>query len=355
MAHYRTSPADRARRELALLKGVFGAALTVMFAAGLTGTAQAPGAVTVAAANFADMTAPTATLTRNGDEVLITGSLGHIFDSVTFSGPNRAEKRDRARPMAEAEAVSRDFEGIRTRLAALRGIKPPEAAVVPTVQPVGQPMPPPLTTTPAGAPTDPEGRIALASISPELTSEALNAIDAVADGNVPIPRVLDAKLAYARADLPATVFDGALRDNKGAKVSDKELWCMATAIYFEARGESYRGQVAVGQVVLNRVAHRLYPSSICGVVFQNQNKRNACQFSFACDGIPERVTEKKAWDQANEIAKQVIAGNEYLTEVGHSTHYHATYVYPHWAPRMKKNTKIGMHIFYQFKRGWKFG
>ena len=60
-------------------------------------------------------------------------------------------------------------------------------------------------------------------------------------------------------------------------------------------------------------------------------------------------------DQANEIAKEVIAGNEYLTEVGHSTHYHATYVYPHWAPRMKKNTKIGMHVFYQFKRGWKFG
>jgi spore germination cell wall hydrolase CwlJ-like protein len=177
----------------------------------------------------------------------------------------------------------------------------------------------------------------------------------VADGNVPIPRVLDAKLAYARADLPATVFDGKLRDTKGDEVSDKELWCMATAIYFEARGESYRGQVAVGQVVLNRVSHRLYPSTICGVVFQNQNKRNACQFSFACDGIPERVTEKKAWDQANEIAKEVIAGNEYLTEVGHSTHYHATYVYPHWAPRMKKNTKIGMHVFYQFKRGWKFG
>jgi len=354
MAHYRTSPAERARRELALIKGLMGAALTVMFAAGLTGAAHAPGTIAEAAANIAQIEAPTATLTRKGDEVLITGSIGHIFDSVTFSGPNRAEKRDRARPMADAATVSRDFEGIRTRLAALRGIKAPDAAVVPAVLPVGQPMPPPLAT-PSPAPADPEGRIELASISPELSSEALSAIDAVADGNVPIPRVLDAKLAYARADLPATVFDGKLRDTKGDEVSDKELWCMATAIYFEARGESYRGQVAVGQVVMNRVAHRLYPSTICGVVFQNQSKRNACQFSFACDGIPERVTEKKAWDQANEIAKEVIAGNEYLTEVGHSTHYHATYVYPHWAPRMKKNTKIGMHVFYQFKRGWKFG
>ncbi len=355
MAHYRTSPAERARRELALLKGVVGAALTVMFAAGLTGAAHAPGTLAEAAVSTAQIAAPTATLTRQGDEVLITGSIGHIFDSVTFTGPNRAEKRDRARPMAEAEAVSRDFEGIRNRLAALRGLKANGAAgvpaVVPTLAPTGQPMPPPLAAPAA----EPEGRIELASISPELTSEALSAIDAVADGNVPIPRVLDAKLAYARADLPATVFDGKLKDTKGKEVSDKELWCMATAIYFEARGESYRGQVAVGQVVMNRVAHRLYPSTICGVVFQNQNKRNACQFSFACDGIPERVTEKKAWDQANEIAKAVISGNEYLTEVGHSTHYHATYVYPHWAPRMKKNTKIGLHVFYQFKRGWKFG
>ncbi|MDF2980389.1 MAG: cell wall hydrolase, partial [Devosia sp.] len=135
----------------------------------------------------------------------------------------------------------------------------------------------------------------------------------------------------------------------------KEMWCLATAIYFESRGEKYRGQVAVGQVVMNRVKHRLYPSTICGVVFQNQQRRNACQFSFACDGIPETVNDQKSWKQAMAIAKDVISGKEYLTEVGYSTHYHATYVYPHWAPRMKKNVKIGMHVFYQFKRGWKFG
>jgi spore germination cell wall hydrolase CwlJ-like protein len=91
------------------------------------------------------------------------------------------------------------------------------------------------------------------------------------------------------------------------------------------------------------------------VVFQNQHMRNACQFSFACDGIPEAVTEKKPWAQAEEIAKGVINGTLYLTEVGASTHYHATYVYPHWAPKLKKNTKIGRHIFYQFKRGWTAG
>ena len=108
-------------------------------------------------------------------------------------------------------------------------------------------------------------------------------------------------------------------------------------------------------MVSNRVQHRLYPKPICGVVYQNQHKRNACQFSFACDGIPERVTEPKAWAQAEEIAKGVINGTLYVPEVGASTHYHATYVYPHWAPKLKKNTKIGHHIFYQFKRGWTAG
>ena len=81
----------------------------------------------------------------------------------------------------------------------------------------------------------------------------------------------------------------------------------------------------------------------------------SCQFSFACDGIPERVSERKAWEQAEEIAKGVISGELYLTEVGYATHYHATYVRPKWAPRMTKLTKVGHHVFYQFKRGWRFG
>jgi spore germination cell wall hydrolase CwlJ-like protein len=108
-------------------------------------------------------------------------------------------------------------------------------------------------------------------------------------------------------------------------------------------------------VVLNRVAHKLYPSTICSVVFQNQHRRNACQFSFACDGVPERVTDRKSWDQAEDIARGVAAGTLYLTEVGYATHYHATYVRPRWAPRMTKVTKIGLHVFYHFKRGWRFG
>ncbi|KKB76756.1 hypothetical protein VW35_17245 [Devosia soli] len=167
-----------------------------------------------------------------------------------------------------------------------------------------------------------------------------------------MPAVASEQLAYARANAPVT---GAFSTVPAVEVSDKERWCLATAIYFEARGESYRGQVAVAQVVMNRVKDHRYPNTICGVVYQNQTKRNACQFSFACDGIPEAITEPKPWAQAEDIANRYLNGELYLTEVGDATHYHATYVRPAWAPRMTKVTQIGLHVFYKFKRGWLFG
>ncbi len=289
----------------------------------LCGGAQSPGLGVTAPVAAAQ---PTATLTRNGDEVVITGSVDALFNTGFFIGPNRAEKVNRARLTPDGVTVSSSFEMIRTQIAEARMPKRARGEL---------------------EDVDP---IQTASIDP-AASAALGAIDQV----VPMPDVIapvsaPATLAYARETAPATAFD-LLVDKHGKPVAEKELWCMATAIYFESRGESYRGQVAVGQVVMNRVAHKIYPKTICNVVFQNQNMRNACQFSFACDGIPETVTEPKAWAQAEEIAKGVINGTLYLSEVGKATHYHATYVYPYWAPRLKKNVKIGHHIFYQFKRG----
>jgi spore germination cell wall hydrolase CwlJ-like protein len=275
--------------------------------------------------------APTATLALQGDQLIIVGSVDSLFNTGFFSGPNRAEKVNRARLTPDGVTVSGGFESIRTQMAEAR--KPKRG--------VGELE---------DVPIDP---IVVASIDPSTTA-ALDAIDQI----VPMPNIMPvsapAALAYARETTPATAFDR-LVDQNGKAVSEKDLWCMATAIYFEARSESYRGQIAVGQVVMNRVAHKIYPKTICNVVFQNQHMRNACQFSFACDGIPERVTEAKAWAQAEEIAKGVINGTLYITEVGKATHYHATYVYPHWAPKLKKNTKIGHHVFYQFKRGWTAG
>ncbi len=127
----------------------------------------------------------------------------------------------------------------------------------------------------------------------------------------------------------------------------REFRCMATAIYFEARGESIQGQIAVGQVIMTRVRSDYYPNTICGVVYQGQWNRNACQFSFACDGKPDAPRDRKQWDVSLDIARKVIAGEAYVKEVGAATHYHATYVSPKWRKMMNRVARVGVHIFYK--------
>lgn len=133
-------------------------------------------------------------------------------------------------------------------------------------------------------------------------------------------------------------------------VTPQELKCLAEAVYFEARGEPDKGQSAVAQVVVNRAASGDYPKSICGVVYQNQHKRNACQFSFACDGKPEVKSEPAAWAKARLIARQIASGQILTPVLLTATHYHASYVQPSWAKKMTRISKIGLHIFYRDER-----
>jgi Cell Wall Hydrolase len=133
--------------------------------------------------------------------------------------------------------------------------------------------------------------------------------------------------------------------------SARENRCLAEAIYSEARGESGKGQAAVGQVVLNRASSGLYPATICGVVYQNWRQFNACQFSFACDGKSPRIDEPEAWRQAVRIAGEVTNGKTYDSDIGGSTHFHANYVRPRWARRLEKMDVIGHHIFYKLRPG----
>lgn len=135
--------------------------------------------------------------------------------------------------------------------------------------------------------------------------------------------------------------------------SSKEQACLARGIYFEARGENTMGQAAVAQVILNRVRNPAFPNTICGVVYQNQNWRNRCQFSFACDGLKDRIADAGSYSRAQRVAEQVTKGEIWLNEVGSATHYHATYVHPRWASAMEKVDKIGKHIFYRtYNGGW---
>jgi len=154
-----------------------------------------------------------------------------------------------------------------------------------------------------------------------------------------IPPIGQKDHAWAANPLPAQAF------------TSKEQKCLAEAVYFEARGESVKGQAAVAQVVLNRVRNPAYPSSICGVVYQNVKWRGRCQFSFACDGKKRKVNQPIQWRLAQDVAMAVTAGQIWLPEVGSSTHYHATYVRPRWARSMIKLEKIGLHIFYRTKYG----
>ena len=156
-----------------------------------------------------------------------------------------------------------------------------------------------------------------------------------------VPRLDKGDHAWAADPLPKSSY------------SDREQHCLTAGIYFEARGEPVRGQAAVAQVILNRVRNPTYPDSICGVVYQNKNWRNRCQFSFACDGIRDRVRDPKRWEIASYVARETTEGRIWLKEVGSSTHYHATYVRPKWARYMKKVGRIGLHVFYRtIGGGW---
>jgi hypothetical protein len=137
-------------------------------------------------------------------------------------------------------------------------------------------------------------------------------------------------------------------DEKGRAKAEK---CLAEAVYFEARGEPVLGQVAVAQVVLNRAFSGKYPSTVCGVVFQNSHRHLACQFTFACDGIRDVIREPENWERAKKIAAEMLDGKLWLPEIGKATHYHARYVHPGWVSEMKKMHKLGVHIFYR-PRSW---
>ncbi|WP_366519915.1 cell wall hydrolase [uncultured Croceicoccus sp.] len=122
--------------------------------------------------------------------------------------------------------------------------------------------------------------------------------------------------------------------------------CLATAIYYEAGMEGADGRRGVAQVVLNRVRHKAYPNSVCGVVFQGAERRTGCQFTFTCDGSLARAPVPRRLAQAREIAEDALAGSVYAP-VGLSTHYHADYVVPYWSQSLLKTAVVGTHIFYR--------
>lgn len=128
--------------------------------------------------------------------------------------------------------------------------------------------------------------------------------------------------------------------------ADTELACLTEAIYFEARGESINGQIAVAEVILNRVESPIFPDTICDVIQQGAERLHKCQFSYKCDGEPEYMTERKATKRAADVAILIMKG-ERREISGRATHYHADYVDPFWASKLLKTATIGTHMFYR--------
>ena len=136
------------------------------------------------------------------------------------------------------------------------------------------------------------------------------------------------------------------------------LVCLATAIYFEARGEPTVGQMAVGQVIMSRVADYRYPDNVCDVVkegyYYSWNPEipipDKCQFSFWCDGKDETITDQEAYTHAEDIAWGLLEGDLNIIDLTDgATHYHAWWVHPSWTDMFTRTVRIDNHIFYRWE------
>lgn len=146
---------------------------------------------------------------------------------------------------------------------------------------------------------------------------------------------------------PAKPFQVAGTPTDIARATD----CLAAAIWYEAGAETLAGKKAVAQVVLNRVRHPAFPKSVCGVVFQGQERATGCQFTFTCDGAMMRVPGVAAWTQTRQLAGIMLRG-EVFKPVGVATHYHTDWVLPAWSAKLDKVHKEATHLFFRWTGFW---
>ena len=174
---------------------------------------------------------------------------------------------------------------------------------------------------------------------------ALSAIDSFTKPIVPHQPSVTTDL------LSAYIANGYQPTEQRVATADTERECLAQAIYHEARGESSAGQLAVANVIVNRARSSRYPSSLCGVVYQNANKgRYQCQFTFACDGRDDAPGERQAWNRSVALAQKVYAeyalGEEIGALPGSALFYHTTNVRPSWSNTYTQVAQVGAHLFY---------
>ena len=172
--------------------------------------------------------------------------------------------------------------------------------------------------------------VALLAVAPD-DAKAINA--AIPFSQLPNPAARGFKI-YGGSDSQARAVD-----------------CLAAAVFYEA-GDDAVGERAVAQVILNRMRHPAFPKTVCGVVFQGQERSTGCQFTFTCDGTMARWSPSPAaWQRARDIARLALNGSVYKP-VGHATHYHTDWVVPYWSASLEKITEVHTHLFFRWTGWW---
>ena len=234
--------------------------------------------------------------------------LASLFEPVAAAAVTRAATASPARPLAETP--------------------PPARPVMPVVATKSEPIP-------EDRPVPGE----IVAIGPKIGPNI---------GPVTGPDDVRRKLAL-RADLaaPAPYLHSEDWLRVQVQASGGAEWeCLTEALYFEARGERADGVFAVAEVILNRVDSGRYPDTVCGVIKQGTGRKHACQFSYTCDGLPERVSERGAWERVGKVARLMLAGAPRVLTDG-ALFYHTTQVSPSWSVTMDLTSTIGDHRFYR--------
>lgn len=162
-------------------------------------------------------------------------------------------------------------------------------------------------------------------------------------------RTILANVGGKTKNTPVTVsFSHDWVDSQPKATGDDQWRCLSEALYFEARGETVKGQFAVAEVIMNRVESARFPATLCGVIKQGTGRKYQCQFTYNCDGYKDVIAEHQAYERVSKVARAIIDGAEgvgNLTEG--ATHYHTSAVRPAWSRTYKRTARIGVHMFYR--------
>lgn len=181
---------------------------------------------------------------------------------------------------------------------------------------------------------------------PESRTKALIAVALFALMSFLMLNGIDSAIAKTKVELEGTMISNRVNYIENASTIDKnQLMCLAKNVYFESRGEPERGMKAVAHVTLNRVNHRNFPKSVCGVVYQRHN--GSCQFSWYCDGRADQVRSRDAWLKSMQIAFSALTGQSKDPTHGATHFYNYRIVEPDWSRRFRQTAVIGSHSFYK--------